>query len=86
MQTDSYGILEPVGEPFTNYHDIDVAIIPGMAFDLAGNRMGRGKGFYDRLLPKLADARKIGICFSFQLLEHIPTEAHDCPMDIIVSN
>lgn len=86
MQTDSYGILEPIGEPFTDYQHIDVAIIPGMAFDRDGNRMGRGKGFYDRLLPKLTDARKIGICFAFQLLEHIPTEAHDRPMDVVITN
>ncbi|MDL2305912.1 5-formyltetrahydrofolate cyclo-ligase, partial [Bacteroides sp. OttesenSCG-928-D19] len=54
LDTGLYGIKEPSGEYFTNYHLIDLAIIPGMAFDASGNRLGRGKGYYDKLLPNIA--------------------------------
>ncbi len=76
----AYGILEPAGEAFVNFDTIDLAIIPGMAFDAEGNRLGRGKGFYDRLLPKLK-ATKIGICFGFQVAAHLPIDPYDFPMD-----
>lgn len=82
MVTNSYGIPEPQGEAFTNYEQIDLAIIPGMAFDRKGNRLGRGKGYYDKLLPQIK-APKMGICFPFQLMEEIPTEAFDVSMDTV---
>ena len=61
------------------------AIIPGVAFDRHGARLGRGKGYYDRLLPQLSNAYRIGICFPFQMLEHLPSEPHDVLMNEIVS-
>lgn len=75
----AYGIKEPTGRlfPESEYHRIDLAIIPGMAFDAHNNRLGRGKGYYDRLLPKLSKAYKIGVCFPFQILDSIPCEEHD---------
>lgn len=76
----SYGIEEPIGELVKDYDRIELAIIPGVGFDLQGNRLGRGKGYYDRLLPKLK-AYKIGICFQFQVIEPIPFEFFDIPMD-----
>ena len=76
-----FGIKEPTGELFTDYDAIDVAIVPGVAFDRQGNRLGRGKGYYDRLLPRLTRAYKIGICFDFQRLPGIPSEPHDIQMD-----
>lgn len=51
LATGSYGIEEPTGELFTDYAAIDFVAVPGVAFDNAGNRLGRGKGYYDRLLP-----------------------------------
>ncbi len=78
-----YGIREPMGEPITDLTLIDVALIPGMAFDKSGNRLGRGKAYYDGLLPSL-NCKKIGLCFDFQFIEVIPVEAHDIPMDEIV--
>lgn len=78
------GIMEPLGEDFTDYDKIDLVIVPGVAFDRNKNRMGRGKGFYDRFLPKIK-APKMGICFEFQLLDNIPADNNDIKMDYIVS-
>lgn len=80
----TYGILEPAGQPFTAYQEIDLAIVPGVAFDHSGNRLGRGKGYYDKLLP-LIDAPKVGICFPFQLLDNVPGESFDIGMDKVIS-
>lgn len=84
MQTESFGIAEPQGDLFENPEQIDLAIIPGMAFDRKGNRLGRGKGYYDRLLPSIK-APKIGIAFSWQLLEEIPIEPFDETIDAILT-
>ena len=80
----AYNIMEPTGEVFDDYAAIDLAVIPGVAFDSDGNRMGRGKGYYDRLLPKLANTYKLGICLPFQLVEKIPTDKHDVRMDEVL--
>ncbi len=84
--TGAYNILEPVGEiyPISEYHKIDLAVIPGMAFDPHRHRLGRGKGYYDRLLPQLTQAYKMGICFDFQYFENIPSEEWDVVMDEII--
>ncbi len=88
LQQGSYGIMEPMGEIFSPslYSTIDLAIVPGMAFDRRGSRLGRGKGYYDRLLPLLTCAHKIGLCFSFQFLDFLPTEAHDVAMNEVVTD
>lgn len=76
----AYHIEEPMGEAFTDYGQIDFAIIPGVSFDSEGNRLGRGKGYYDRLLP-LLHSYNVGICYEFQISEHIPAEPFDRTMD-----
>ncbi len=75
----AYGIQEPTGTvfPSEDYHRIQLALIPGMAFDRAGHRLGRGKGYYDRLLPQLSEARLVGICYSFQMMDAVPVNVHD---------
>lgn len=83
LERGAFGILEPMGEVFFDYNQIELAIVPGMAFDKAGHRLGRGKGYYDRLLPRLKNAYKIGVCFPFQFLNEIPSEAHDVRMDYV---
>ena len=83
LERGAFGILEPTGEVFLDYNQIELAIVPGMAFDKAGHRLGRGKGYYDRLLPRLTQAHKIGVCFLFQYLDTVPSEAHDVCMDSI---
>ncbi len=84
LTTGSYGIEEPTGELFTDYAAIDFVAVPGVAFDNAGNRLGRGKGYYDRLLPRLT-AFKAGICFPFQLVKEVPAEPFDIRMDTIIT-
>lgn len=79
-----FNIMEPIGELFHDYERIDVAVVPGMAFDSRGNRLGRGKGYYDRLLPLLQRAYKIGICFPFQRVPGIPADEHDIKMDEVI--
>lgn len=80
LQVGAFDIEEPVGENFTRYEEIELGIIPGMSFDRSGNRLGRGKGYYDKLLP-LLPTYNIGICYRFQALEEIPTEPFDRKMD-----
>lgn len=66
---------------------IDFIIVPGLAFSKEKHRLGRGGGFFDRLLVGRAkDAFKLGICFDFQLLDQIPTEEHDVVMNGVVTN
>jgi 5-formyltetrahydrofolate cyclo-ligase len=84
----SYGILEPdlkvdsIVEP----DSLDVIIVPGSIFDINRNRMGYGGGFYDRFLKLTAEkCKKIGVCYDFQVLEHIPHEDYDIPVDSIVT-
>ena len=64
--------------------EIDLIIVPGVAFDAQCHRLGRGRGFYDRLLSSL-HAPKIGICFDFQLVPSVPVESFDHPMDHVVT-
>ncbi|NDW09177.1 5-formyltetrahydrofolate cyclo-ligase [Dysgonomonas sp. 520] len=84
FSTSNLGIKEPQGENFTDWKKIDLIIVPGVAFDRQLNRLGRGKGYYDRFL-KQVKAPKIGICFEFQLLDKIPIDEHDIPMDMVVT-
>ena len=84
LKEGAFGIMEPVGELFSDYSSINLAIVPGMAFDLNGHRLGRGKGYYDRLLPQLTNAYKIGICFDFQMRESVPYDERDVVMDEVI--
>lgn len=84
LQEGAFHILEPTGTAFTDYDSIEIAVVPGMSFDAEGHRLGRGKGYYDRFLPRIPRAYKIGICFDFQKTPHVPTDAHDVPMDEVL--
>lgn len=85
LSTGAFDIEEPEGEEFDAFGEIDFAVVPGMSFDRDGHRLGRGKGFYDKLLPAVK-CRKIGICFDFQLMEHVPVEPHDVVMDMVLTD
>ena len=66
---------------------IDIAIIPGLAFDEKGGRIGTGQGYYDRLIPKLAiTTRKVALTFEDQIVAQIPMESHDKHVDIIITD
>lgn len=80
----AYHIEEPTGALFTDYASIDLALVPGVSFDKEGNRLGRGKGFYDRLLPKLS-SYNIGICYDFQVSPHVPCEPFDRKMHAVLT-
>lgn len=81
-------LQEPVGDSFSDYQQIDVAVIPGLAFDGHGHRLGRGRGYYDRLLKQFGIAGHrpllIGLCFDFQKVPSVPSDAHDIPVDLVV--
>jgi 5-formyltetrahydrofolate cyclo-ligase len=70
----------------TNFEIIDFLVAPGLAFDRNGYRLGRGGGWYDRLLSSVRPSITIGVCFHEQLMDQIPTEVHDNKFDIIITN
>lgn len=83
-----FGILEPRKESASlfNAGEIDLVVVPGVAFDEKRNRIGYGAGFYDRFLKSVKpDCLKIGIAFEFQIYEAIPVEEHDMPLDLIIT-
>ncbi|MGM9937179.1 MAG: 5-formyltetrahydrofolate cyclo-ligase [Candidatus Ornithomonoglobus sp.] len=80
----AYGIKEPAECIKADISDIDLALIPGIAFDTKGARIGFGKGYYDRFLAAFKGI-KVGICYDFQLLDYVPSSPHDIKMDIIIT-
>lgn len=83
LKTGSFGILEP--DETEKGIKPDLIIVPGIAFDHQRNRLGRGKGYYDRLLSDTS-IPTIGICFHFQLFDQIPTDIHDQKMSLIITD
>lgn len=85
LRPGAFGIPEPADQKPTVFEsEIDLIIVPGVAFDRQLNRMGRGKGYYDRLLATL-QIPKIGICYDFQLQDTVPVEPFDKKMDLIIT-
>lgn len=70
---------------FINAEKIDLIIVPGVAFDIHGNRLGMGGGYYDRFLKTAEHAKKISLAFDFQIVENVPAENHDIPVDLIIT-
>ena len=80
-----FGFHEPVGE-LVSAADVDLMIVPALAIDQKGNRLGKGKGFYDRYLSTLeAPPALVAVVYDEELVEHIPAEAHDQPVDAVVT-
>ena len=80
----AFSVDEPIGGITADVADIDVVIVPGIAFDKKGNRIGFGKGCYDMFLNNCM-AVKIGFCYEFQLSDNIPADKHDIKMDYIIT-
>lgn len=80
-----YGVNEPAIQKLINLEDLDLVIVPGLAFDKKGNRLGRGKGYYDYFLDKLTDkSRSIGLAFDFQILPVVPTTSRDVSVHKVI--
>lgn len=84
MQADSFGVLVP-DQPIIDQGHIDTAIVPGLAFSPGGARIGYGKGHYDRFFVHHSVETRIGIAFDCQIIEQIPTNALDYPMDWVIT-
>ena len=85
VSSGKFGILEPIEVMKIAYKNIDLVLVPGVAFDKEGHRIGYGFGYYDKFLKKVPKAVKIGLCYDFQVVDKIPKEEHDVPVDYIVT-
>jgi 5-formyltetrahydrofolate cyclo-ligase len=80
-----YGIPEPLRKIYGTAEDLDIVIVPGLAFDMQGNRLGRGKGYYDRFLKGFwQKTYSIGLAFDFQILPCLPTTENDLSVDKVL--
>ena len=84
--SEPYGILEPITPELSIINcQLSIVVVPGMAFDRQGHRLGRGKGYYDRFLSQIPNIYKIGVCFPFQLVESVISEETDILMDEVIA-
>ncbi|MCX6794153.1 MAG: 5-formyltetrahydrofolate cyclo-ligase [Candidatus Gottesmanbacteria bacterium] len=80
-----YNILEPKkSTPIVDPANVDLFIVPGVVFDRKGNRMGHGKGYYDKLLAGISTP-KIGLAYAVQLIAELPRSSYDVPMNVIIT-
>jgi len=82
------GINEPQSADFS-FNEMDIVFIPGIAFDITGNRIGFGKGYYDKYLSKYPQNKRpfiIALVYDFQVLDKIPSQNHDIPVNLIVTD
>ena len=87
LEKGAYNILEPREETIqeVSVFDMDLVIVPGVGFDEHGCRIGHGEGYYDCLLRDSTNAIHIGLAFEKQIVDEIPIEEHDIPVDIIIT-
>ncbi len=88
FQTGPFGIREPINtlQKEVNLKEVDLFILPGVAYDIIGNRLGQGGGYYDRLLAvPCKQTGLIGLAFEFQVIDAIPIEPTDCGVDQIIT-
>lgn len=84
LQTGAFGILEPVNAQAAD-EPTALVLLPGLAFDRAGYRLGYGGGYYDRFLAREPDHPTVALCYGFQLLDRLPTEPHDIPAAAVIA-
>ncbi|MGB3728575.1 MAG: 5-formyltetrahydrofolate cyclo-ligase, partial [Thermodesulfobacteriota bacterium] len=86
LQIGKFGVLEPEAHLFkAHIEDIDLFVIPALAFDKSGNRLGYGKGYYDRALVNISDSKKVGLSCNLQILDSVPIDKNDRKVGIIVT-
>jgi 5-formyltetrahydrofolate cyclo-ligase len=86
LEESGFVIQEPLPTaPPVDAAEVDLVLVPGLAFDARGHRLGFGQGFYDRLLPRCTRAVRIGLCFELSMLVEVPNAAHDAPVDYVIS-
>ena len=78
------GVIEPIGNVYSD--KIDLIIVPGVSFDRKLNRLGFGKGYYDKFLSNNNNIFKIGVCFDEQIINKLPTESHDIKMNLVITD
>ena len=81
-----YQLMEPDGSPYPHVADTEVVVVPGVSFDAKGNRLGHGRGYYDKFLAAMPRAYKIGVCFDFQITPRVPVSHNDMSMDEVITN
>ncbi len=87
FQPGAFGVLEPQGGMVVAVADIDLMVVPGVAFDRYGYRLGYGKGFYDRVVKLCSTGcALVGLCYAFQVEENLPHEEHDLMLDWLITD
>jgi 5-formyltetrahydrofolate cyclo-ligase len=83
----AFGLMEPLTPHWAKPDRFDLVVVPGVAFSLTGARLGHGRGYYDRMLARLAKrvACRVGLCFSFQIVPELPVTEDDVGMDAMVT-
>lgn len=91
LKNGAFGIGESAGELYSGFSKYTspsekqmIALVPGVAFDAVGRRLGRGKGYYDRFLAAHPHIYKIGVCFDFQKVMEVPVDEQDVPVDEVI--
>lgn len=85
LHSGAFGILEPICPDPCDNTAADIVVTPGLVFDTHGGRVGYGKGFYDRFFAMAKNAVRVAFCYDFQIVQKAATEAHDVPMNIILT-
>lgn len=80
----SMGIPEPIADEPIALDERALVLMPGLAFDKAGNRMGYGGGYYDKFLAAEPTHPTVALCYDFQLVDTIPTDVYDIPVDLVI--
>jgi 5-formyltetrahydrofolate cyclo-ligase len=86
LEPGAFGVREPSSElPRVPWERLDLILVPGLAFDRLGRRLGRGRGYYDRILSLAPSARRWGVAFDCQIVETVPSERHDLNVHTLVT-
>ncbi len=82
----AFGVAEPIGTTIVPLEELDLVVVPGIAFDRSGYRLGYGRGYYDRAFGFTRRAVLAGLAYDFQIVDELPTEEHDVHLDLLVTS